>query len=53
MKKIIVVLGFMALGAALWAAFGDEVTNKACETKSEVQAEVHNKAKNIVDSIAP
>jgi hypothetical protein len=53
MKKIIAVLGFMAFGAAVWAAFGDQITDKAVGVKDEVQTEVHNKTQSVADSIKP
>jgi len=53
MKKAIIVIGLLALGAAGWAVFGGEISNKAEDIKNDVQSEVHDKAQDVVDSIKP
>lgn len=53
MRKIIAIVGLLALGAVGWAVFGDDITDTADDVKSEVQAEVYNKTQSVVDSIKP
>ena len=53
MRKIIAVIGLLAVGAVGWALFGDLImveTNKAVDT---VKSEAHEKAQDITDSIKP
>jgi len=53
MKKVIIIVGLLALGAAGWAVYGTQIADKACDVKNNVQSEVHDKAQDVVDSIKP
>lgn len=47
MKEWIVALGFVALGAFLWASFGDAVTKTVSDKVSEMQAGFANELQRI------
>lgn len=51
MKKVIIVVGLLAVGAVGWATFGDQITNKATSVTSEVQRDVHDKAQELTNSL--
>jgi len=49
MKGWLVALGFVALGAFLWATFGDDVTAKITQKVDEIRAEFSNSLQSLQD----
>jgi hypothetical protein len=47
MKTFVAVVGLLVLGAVGWAVFGDQITGEAEKVKTNVQYEVHDKAKTV------
>ena len=50
-KLVFVVLMAGVVGAVLWSFYGDQITEQAQTTQSEVQSKVHERAQSFADAL--